>query len=211
MGNWICNHIRKKEIVGDERGNSWFNGYYDNDGAQVEGLHGSSVRMMLTSQVFTILSKTAENEQVEQICKAADQYLYNEKAGGYRLNTDFGENRMNLGRMFGFAYGHKENGAVFCHMAVMYAYALYSRGFVNEGYRVLDTLKKSSMDFERSGIYPSIPEYFTPNGRGMYTYLTGAGSWMVLTVLTQMFGVRGKAGDLLFSPQLLKNSLIMMV
>lgn len=97
--------------------------------------------MMLTSQVFTILSKTAENEQVEQICKAADQYLYNEKAGGYRLNTDFGENRMNLGRMFGFAYGHKENGAVFCHMAVMYAYALYSRGFVNEGYRVLDTLK----------------------------------------------------------------------
>ena len=72
---------------------------------------------------------------------------------------------MNLGRMFGFAYGHKENGAVFCHMAVMYAYALYSRGFVNEGYRVLDTLKKSSMDFERSGIYPSIPEYFTPNGR----------------------------------------------
>lgn len=205
MGNWICNHIRKKEIVGDEKGNSWFNGYYDNDGEQLEGLRGSSIRMMLISQVFTILSKTAENEQVEQICKAADQYLYNEKAGGYRLNTDFKENSMNMGRMFGFAYGHKENGAVFCHMAVMYAYALYSRGFVKEGYRVLETLKNSSMDFERSGIYPSIPEYFTPDGRGMYTYLTGAGSWMVLTVLTQMFGVRGKAGDLLFSPKLLKK------
>lgn len=205
MGLWICSHIRKNEVVGDEKGNSWFNGYYDNDGVQVEGLRGADVRMMLTSQVFTILSKTAENEQVEQICKAADQYLYNEKAGGYRLNTDFGENRMNMGRMFGFAYGHKENGAVFCHMAVMYAYALYSRGFVNEGYRVLESLKKSSMDFERSGIYPSVPEYFTPDGRGMYTYLTGAGSWMVLTVLTQMFGVRGKAGDLLLCPQLLKK------
>lgn len=205
MGNWICNHIRKKEMVGDEKGNSWFNGYYDNDGVQVEGMRGSTVRMMLTSQVFTILSKTAENEQVEQICKAANQYLYNEKAGGYRLNTDFGENKMNLGRMFGFAYGHKENGAVFSHMAVMYAYALYSRKFVNEAYQVLEALKNSSMDFESSGIYPSIPEYFTPDGRGMYSYLTGAGSWMVLTVLTQMFGIRGKEGDLLISPQLLKK------
>lgn len=205
MGNWICAHIRKKEIVGDEKGNIWFNGYYDNDGMQAEGIKGGNVRMMLTSQVFTILSKTAENEQVEQICKAADEYLYNAKAGGYRLNTNFKENNMNMGRMFAFAYGHKENGAVFCHMAVMYAYALYSRGFVNEGYRVLEALERSSMDFEKSGIYPSIPEYFTPDGRGMYTYLTGAGSWMVLTVLTQMFGVRGKEGDLFLSPQLLKK------
>ena len=34
-----------------------------------------------------------------------------------------------MGRMFGFAYGEKENGAVFSHMAVMYANALYQRGF----------------------------------------------------------------------------------
>ena len=31
--------------------------------------------------------------------------------------------------MFGFAYGEKENGAVFSHMTVMFAYALYQRGF----------------------------------------------------------------------------------
>ena len=47
------------------------------------------------------------------------------KAGGYRLNTDFKEEKFDLGRMFGFAYGEKENGAVFSHMAVMYANALY--------------------------------------------------------------------------------------
>ena len=31
--------------------------------------------------------------------------------GGYRLNTDFGEVMFTLGRAFGFAFGHKENGA----------------------------------------------------------------------------------------------------
>ena len=53
--------------------------------------------------------------------------------GGYRLNTDFGGVQLNLGRCFGFAFGHKENGAMFSHMAVMYANALYQRGLVREG------------------------------------------------------------------------------
>ena len=45
--------------------------------------------------------------------RSADHYLYRPEIGGYRLNTDFGELKFNLGRMFGFAYGEKENGAVF--------------------------------------------------------------------------------------------------
>ena len=76
--------------------------------------------MMLTGQVFAIMSGTATEDQVESICRSADKYLYDQKAGGYRLNTNFHEEKFDLGRMFGFAYGEKENGAVFSHMAVMY-------------------------------------------------------------------------------------------
>ena len=68
--------------------------------------------------------------------------------------------KFDMGRMFGFAYGNKENGAVFCHMAVMYAYALYSRGLAREGWRVLEKLYRQSTDFPRSLILPGIPEYF---------------------------------------------------
>lgn len=45
--------------------------------------------------------------------------------------------------MFGFAYGEKENGAVFSHMAVMFANALYKRGFVKEGHRALNAFTVS--------------------------------------------------------------------
>ena len=79
-----------------------------------------------------------------------------------------------MGRMFGFAYGEKENGAVFSHMAVMYANALYQNGFVREGYEALQTLADTALDFEVSVMYPGIPEYFNSQGRGMYAYLTGA-------------------------------------
>ena len=202
MSEWIMKHIRETEWIEDAN-KGWFNSYYDNHAMAVEGHFASGVRMMLTGQVFTIMSGTAKDEQIRQIVKAADAYLYDVKAGGYRLNTNFHERKDDLGRMFGFAYGHKENGAVFSHMATMYANALYQRGFAKEGYKALHALYAQTANFEVSRIYPGIPEYFNDKGRGMYHYLTGAASWYMMTVVTQMFGVRGKLGDLCLNPKLL--------
>lgn len=201
---WLQEHIRKTEwIQVNESG--WFNSYYDNHGQQVEGKTEHGIRMMLTGQVFTIMSGTATEEQVGEIVASADKYLYKEDVGGYRLNSDFQEIKTDLGRMFGFAYGHKENGAVFSHMTTMYANALYNRGYVKEGYKALDALYKQSINFNKSKIYPGIPEYFNDRGRGMYHYLTGAASWYMFTVITQMFGVKGYLGALSTIPKLMAN------
>ncbi|WP_429144453.1 GH36-type glycosyl hydrolase domain-containing protein [Anaerotaenia torta] len=199
---WIRSHIRATEWITSENGYSWYNGYYDDHGRRVEGDHPLGVRMMLTGQVFAIMSNTADEEQVRAITAAADAYLYQEEIGGYKLNTDFKEVKDDLGRMFGFAYGHKENGAVFSHMAVMYANALYQRGFVPEGYKVIRSLYRHCIDFEKIRIYPGIPEYIGDNGRGLYHYLTGSASWLLLTVLTEMFGIKGEMGNLLLEPKL---------
>ena len=203
MGNWMFEHIRKTEWVEDSEGNGWYNGYYDDNGRQVEGVKDGKVRMMLTGQVFSIMAGTATDEQVKAIAASADKYLYDADCGGYRLNTDFEEVKTDMGRMFGFAYGEKENGAVFSHMAVMYANALYQRGFAKEGYKSLNALFGQSMNFEKSHIYPGIPEYFGRNGRGLYHYLTGAASWYMMTVINQMFGARGELGSLIACPKLL--------
>lgn len=206
--DWLREHIRRTEWMEAGDGMGWFNSYYDNSGKRCEGKQENGVRMMLTGQVFTVMSETATDEQVSKIVKAADEYLFREHAGGYCLNTDFGELKTDLGRMFGFAYGHKENGAVFSHMTTMFANALYRRGFAKEGYRALMALYEQAADFEKSKIYPGIPEYFNDRGRGMYHYLTGAASWMMLTVITEMFGVKGKYGSLLLEPKLQKEQFL---
>ena len=199
--DWLMKHIREQEWI--ENGeNGWFNSYYDNSQRPLEGITEKGVRMMLTGQVFAIMSGTATNTQVRAITRSADRYLYKKEVGGYRLNTDFHELKLDMGRMFGFAYGEKENGAVFSHMTVMYANALYRRGFVREGYQALQTLADAALNFQTSKIYPGIPEYFNADGRGMYHYLTGAASWYMMTVITQVFGVRGEGGDLVISPKL---------
>ena len=58
------------------------------------------------------------------------------------------------------------------------------------------------MNFDKSRIYPGIPEYFRTDGRGMYHYLTGAASWLMMTVVQEMYGVKGLSGDLVITPRL---------
>lgn len=196
--DWMMRHIRKSEWLRE----GFFNGYYDNNKKRVEGKQAGVVRMTLTGQVFPIMSGVAQERQICSILKSAKSFLLDKKFGGYRLNTDFGDEQHALGRAFSFIYGDKENGAIFNHMVVMYAFALYRRGFVSEGWKVLSSIHKMALDTSKSKIYPCLPEYFDAEGRGMYSYLTGSASWYMLTLLTEVFGVKGRNGDLLIEPKL---------
>ncbi len=202
--DWLYEHLRAQEWLRNSEGYGWFNGYYDNDGRRVEGDHPLGVRMTLTGQVFTLMCGIATDGQAQEMVRAVRRYLFDPTVGGYRLNTDFGEVLMNLGRCFGFAFGEKENGAMFSHMAVMYANALYQRGFVAEGYEALTLLYQHCQQFAISRMYPGIPEYVNNQGRGLYPYLTGAASWYLLTLLTQAFGVKGNLGALVLEPKLVR-------
>ncbi|MFY9402375.1 MAG: cellobiose phosphorylase [Candidatus Omnitrophota bacterium] len=176
--DWMIKDIRRRAWI--EEG--FFNGYYDNKKARVEGKVKGKIRMMLQTQAFAILSGVATDEQIKRIIKNIEKYLFDKELGGYRLNTDFGREEHNLGRAFSFSYGDKENGAVFSHMVIIYAYALFSRGFKKEALKALCSLYNLSVDTKKSKIYPCLPEYFNSEGRGMYSYLTGSASWFLLTV-----------------------------
>lgn len=200
-------NINKNEWIENKEGNAWFNGYYDDKGEKVEGDFEAGVRMTLTGQVFNIMGNVASDDKVSSIIKSVNEYLFDLKVGGCRLNSDFKEVKLDLGRCFGFAFGHKENGAMFSHMAVMYANALYKRGFKEEGYNILNTIYKHCIDFEKSRIYPGIPEYINERGRGLYNYLTGSASWLLLTMVEEVFGVKGELGDLVIMPNLLEEQI----
>ena len=194
---WMKEYTRRGEWL--EAG--FFNGYYDNRKNRVDSKKGNHVQMTLTSQTFPIMSGVASASQIRKILSNVYRYLYDKSIGGIHLNTDFGKEQHDLGRAFSFIYGDKENGAVFSHMVVMFAFALYKQGYAQEGWRVLSSLHKMAQNSAKSKIYPGLPEYFDLTGRGMYPYLTGSASWFVLTLLTQAFGVRGEDGDLLIEPK----------
>ena len=199
--DWISEHIRQNEWLAVKGGSTFFNGYYDNEGRRVEGDHAKGLRMTLTGQVFPIVGQVATDEQVAAIWMSIKKHLQDKTLGGFRLNTNFHELQLNLGRAFSFSYGDKENGAFFNHMSVMLAYGLYTRGFAAAGYEVVNSIFKMATDTEHSKIYPGVPEYFNASGRGLYHYLTGSASWLVLTMLEQVFGVGSRYGDLRLAPK----------
>ena len=196
--SWMKGHIQKSEWLKE----GFFNGYYDNQKKKVDGKKGNLMQMTLTSQVFPVMSGVANSRQIKEVLLNVYRYLYDKSVGGIRLNTNFQREQHDLGRAFSFSYGDKENGAVFSHMVVMFAYALYKQGYSQEGWKALSSLYKMAADTSKSRIYPCLPEYFDLEGKGMYSYLTGSASWFMLTLLTQSFGVKGQDGDLLIEPKL---------
>jgi cellobiose phosphorylase len=181
----------------------FFNGYYDEQGKPVEGkADQAGIRMLLASQAFAIMSGVAAEKKVKKIWLSIKRHLRDKELGGFRLNTNFNSHHhLDLGRAFGFSYGDKENGAFFNHMVVMLANALYARGFVNEGFEVINSIYKMATH-NRGKIYPMIPEYFNNEGRGLYLYLTGSASWYIYTLLEEILGIKFDSGDIYLEPKL---------
>ncbi len=205
MGNWILRHIRENEWIESKTGYSFFNGYYNNDGERVDGDHEDCTRMNLTAQTFAIMSGAATGEQVKKAFEAAKAILKDPNTGGFRLTTPLRSNTLNFGRGYAVVYGEKETGGTFNHMVVMFMNGLYRRGYIKEAYEVFKTIYALPNNTEKAKIYPGIPEYISHEGRGMYHYLSGSASWLLMTVLTEMFGFRGEYGDLVLAPKLVKE------
>jgi cellobiose phosphorylase len=197
LSNWLS----EKEWLAE----GFFNGYYDNTGKRVEGKYDGKINMMLTAQVFAIMSETASAQQIKYCWKAIKKYLYDKSSGGFKLNTDFGRSYPDLGRAFGFSYGDKENGAVFSHMCAMLANALYKRGFIRQGFEVFNSLFKMAIA-EKSCLPAVLPEYFNRQAKGLYLYLTGSASWYIYTLIEEVLGIKFIFGDLVLAPKLVKEN-----
>jgi cellobiose phosphorylase len=161
--------------------------------------------MTLTGQVFPIMSGGLSKERVLETWQSIKNNLYDKELGGFRLNTDFGSLYLDLGRAFGFAYGDKENGAVFSHMVVMLAHAMYEADFADEGNASLASLYKMATSVKAAS-YPGLPEYFNSQGQGLYLYLTGSASWFIYTILEEIVGIKYSLGDLIIEPKLIREN-----
>jgi len=183
--------------------NDVFQSYYDHQGKVLD----DSNTVMLTGQAMALLNQIATQDQAIKIAKKTKQKLYQKHLGGYQLNSLYQKDKHPLGRAFYFAYGHKENGAVFSHMVMMYAYGLYQYNLKEDAREAWLTVLEQAMD-KNSQVYEGIPEYFNDQGKGKYLYLTGSASWLLYLLRHQVFGLKFKLGKLYLEPQLTKKDFI---
>ncbi len=174
-----------------------YQSYYDNEGLNPD--RGDT--LSLVGQAIALLSETPTLKQAKQLATTTKKMLFDKKIGGYHLNSNYQQILTNMGRAYGFAYGQKENGAIFSHMVIMYAYGLYQYGLVNYGHEAVFTLLKQSQK-KSSQVLLGIPEYFNQEGIGKYPYLTGSASWMLKLLRSEIFGLSLDLGVLTLKPKL---------
>ena len=183
--------------------NDTFQSYFDNEGKLLD----NDKTLSLTGQAMALLSYTPSKEQAIKIAAKTKEKLFNPHIGGYHLNSDHKKVLHHMGRAFGFAYNHKENGAIFSHMVMMYAFGLYNYDLSIKGREAAFKVLLQSQKIE-SHVWAGIPEYFTEKGVGKYTYLTGSASWLLLLLRNQTFGIRFDLGKLRLIPKLTKADFI---
>lgn len=201
----IAETIRKQEWLNTNEGHQFFNGHYDNLGQPIGGDHTGQTRMDLTSQVMPIICNIAQKHHATATYKAIKAILKDEDSPAIRLTTEFKDVDMNIGRITGFVYGHKEHGSKWMQQNIMLAYGLYKQGLVEQGHEVLSEVYEIANNQPVAKIFPGIPSYFNAENRGAYAYLTGSSSWFLLTLTTQVFGVRGEKGNLCIQPKLMQQ------
>lgn len=198
----IMDIISESEWVRMDDDAGFFNGHYDNRGQAVDGIKGQTTRIDLTTQVMATMHGLASEEQLDMMLQSTNTLLKKKGGKGYRLCTAFDKVDMDIGRITGFIYGHKEHGSKWMQQNIMFAHGLYSHGRQKQAYRLINEIYTLCTDSNTSLTYPGIPSYFAPGDRGRYSYLTGSSTWMLLTLHTRMFGFRGEKGDLLIQPQM---------
>jgi cellobiose phosphorylase len=183
--------------------NDVFRSYIGYDGLDLD----NDDSVMLTGQAMALLNEIATKEQAEALSKKTKDVLYKKDLGGYQLNSLYPMEKHPLGRAFYFAYGHKENGAVFSHMVMMYVFGLYNYQLKTHAHEGLMTILNQSMN-PLNQVYRGIPEYFNDQGQGKYLYLTGSASWLLYILRRHVFGLRFDFGKLYLEPQLDQSDFI---
>ncbi len=198
----ILNIIRDNEILTTNTGYKFFNGHYDDNLNKIGCSIEKNLMMDLTSQVMPILCEISDKKLSKEIYRSVKKYLKDKDSPGIRLTTEFKSVDLKVGRITGFVYGYKEHGSKWIQQNIMLAYALYKLDLVDEANEIMNDVYEICNNQKKAKIFPGIPSFFNSDNKGLYCYLTGSSSWYLLTLITQIFGVRGEKGYLVIHPKL---------
>jgi cellobionic acid phosphorylase len=169
-------------------------------------------RIFLNMQSWAMLSGAANAEQRRLMLRAIAEQLET-PYGPMILAPAFTAMRDDIGRVTQKFPGSAENGSVYNHAVIFYAYGLYS---VGESDRAFEVMRKmipgpDPADYLQRGQLPVfIPNYYRgawkqhprTAGRSSQLFNTGTVSWMYRCVVEELFGLKGDKQGLLIQPRL---------
>lgn len=169
-------------------------------------------RIFLNPQAWSLLSNAADSSKEKKLIKAVQTELET-PYGVEMLSPSFTAMREDVGRVTQKHPGSAENGSVYNHAASFYIYALYTKGYKDNAYRLIDKMipGEDEEDLIQRGQLPVfIPNYYRgafkqfPDtaGRSSQLFNTGTVHWIYRCLIDGLFGLTGEHNGLRVKPQL---------
>ncbi|MCW8998503.1 MAG: hypothetical protein OQK04_07290, partial [Kangiellaceae bacterium] len=164
----------------------------------------------LNPQSWALLANTASKSQKASILEQIEKQLKT-PFGNMMLAPSYTKMREDIGRLTQKHPGVSENGSVYNHAAIFYAYALYSIDENDRAFEILaDMFPKSSDENCRGQVPTFIPNYYRgayyqiplTAGRSSQLLHTGTVSWYYRCLVEELCGLKGQSGSLVIKPKL---------
>ena len=194
----------------------WYRRAYFDDGSPLGSSSNEECRIDSISQSWSVLSGAAPDWRQRTALEALDAHLVRRDLGLVQLLTPpFDKTAHDPGYIKGYVPGVRENGGQYTHAAVWAAMAFAALGDKARAWELARMINPISHGDSRgeTGIYKVEPYvvsadvYAVPphEGRGGWSWYTGAAGWYFQAAISGLLGISLKDGKLTIQPQFPKE------
>jgi cyclic beta-1,2-glucan synthetase len=186
---------------------SWYRRAYFDDGTPLGSIENDECSIDSISQSWSVISSAARKNRAESAMGAVEQYLIRREKGIVLLLTPaFDKSKLEPGYIKGYVPGVRENGAQYTHAAVWVCLAMAKMGLGGKAWDIFHMINpinhaRNYLECETYKVEPYVMAadvYMVPphEGRGGWTWYTGAAGWMYRTGIEGILGLKlkGKSG-----------------
>ena len=220
-GKWIEAYKTAIEVSGYSESDKWYRRGFFDDGSPFGDSSSEECKIDSIAQSFSVFAGM-EKDRASSAIIAAYEHLYDKNTSVVKLfDPPYNKSEKNPGYIKGYLPGTRENGGQYTHAAVWLALSFFKMGgkvYTELGYELLnainpltltaiETTELSNAACERYVIEPyvfagDVYSNESQNGRGGWSWYTGAAGWYIRAVIEGMCGVRIKRGQLYINPKL---------
>lgn len=178
---------------------------FTDDGYKIGSADSSACCIDAISQAWAIISGFCDADRGNTCIKNAYNMLYDKKHQVLKLFLPpFNNETVRAGYINDYPEGIRENAGQYSHGAIWLAKALAMSGYADEAWNILKCCMPFYYNSERLLRFGNEPYVVTADiyadGRGGWSWYTGASGWLFTTILEDIFGIRISGDTLRIEP-----------
>lgn len=180
---------------------AWYRRAYFDDGTPLGSIENSECRIDSISQSWSLISGAADIKRAKKAMNSVEKNLIKKDKGMIvLLSPPFNKSSLEPGYIKGYIPGVRENGGQYTHAAVWVILAMCKLNYNSEALQLFNMINPinhtlSITDIER---YKTEPYVMTADiyslepyeGRGGWSWYTGASGWMYKTAVEDILGLK---------------------